>query len=73
MDVNQLMNAKYTFDQCKNIADGALKGETSGSYYINSDGTVNKWGEYYFTAYSTSDNQKIDAFYVSGYNGQIRR
>jgi glucan-binding YG repeat protein len=73
LDVNQLINGKYTFDQCKNIANEAFKGEIKDSYSINSDAIVNKWGEYYFAAYSTNSNQQIDAFYVSGYNGQVRR
>lgn len=73
LDVNKLMNGKYTFDQCKDISDEAFKNELGSTYFISSDGTVNKWGEYYFIAYSTNTNQKMDAFYVSAINEAIRR
>lgn len=75
LDVNQLMNAKYTFDQCKELANATFSNSHENGYKFTSksDGTVNKWGEYYFEFYSSSTGEKIDTFYVSGYNGQIRR
>lgn len=75
LDVNQLMNGKYTFEQCKELADATFSNSHENGYKFTSkcDGTVNKWGEYYFEIYSNSTGEKVDAFYVSGYNGQIRR
>jgi len=72
---NEVVNTKYTYEQCKDIADAYFNNShVSGyKYTVNSDGKLNSVGEYYFTIFSTATNQQVDAYYVSTISGEVRR
>ncbi|MDR3597424.1 hypothetical protein [Clostridium sp.] len=75
LDTSEIVNTKYTYEQCKNIADAYFNNSHINEYKftVNSDQKLNEHGEYYFTFYSTTTNTQEDSYYVSAINGEVRR
>ena len=75
LDTNEVVNTKYTYEQCKDIADAYFNNSHVNGYKftVNSDGKVNSEGEYYFTINSSTTNEKLDSYYVSAMDGQVIR
>lgn len=75
LDTNEVVNTKYTYEQCKDIADAYFNNLHANGYKytVNSDAKTNSYGEYYFTIYSTTTNQQVDSYYVSAISGDVRR
>jgi len=75
LDNNEVVNTKYTYEQCKDIAEEYFNNSHVNGYKftVNSDGKVNSEAEYYFTINSLASNEKLDSYYVSAMDGQVIR
>lgn len=75
LDTNEVVNTKYTYEQCKDIAEAYFSNSYVNGYKftVNSDCKVNSRGEYYFTINSLTSNEKLDSYYVSAMDGQVIR